>query len=71
MDAVRRYWADRELGSADLRYETFGNSGWFDPEEFIVRIPRLGVEVAVRAGPLHARGARGRRRGHDVRLPQG
>ena len=33
----------------NLRYETFGNSGWFDPEEFVVRIPRLGIEATVAA----------------------
>jgi vanillate O-demethylase ferredoxin subunit len=33
-----------------LRYETFGNSGWYDPEEFLVRIPRLGVEAKVGQG---------------------
>lgn len=47
MDAVRRAWTERELALADLRYETFGNSGWYDPEDFIVRIPRLGVEATV------------------------
>ena len=29
MDAVRRYWATCELPIYNLRYETFGNSGWF------------------------------------------
>lgn len=47
MDAVRRAWAERKLDAANLRYETFGNSGWYDPEEFIVRIPRLGVEAMI------------------------
>lgn len=47
MDAVRRAWTERELDAANLRYETFGNSGWYDPEAFIVRIPRLGVEVRI------------------------
>lgn len=50
MDAVRRGWADAGLDAPNLRYETFGNSGWYDPEEFIVRIPRLGVETTVGAG---------------------
>ncbi|TDW31601.1 flavin reductase family protein [Cryobacterium psychrophilum] len=50
MDAVRRAWRDRELNSPNLRFETFGNSGWCDPEEFIVRVPRLGVEARVPAG---------------------
>jgi vanillate O-demethylase ferredoxin subunit len=47
MDAVRRAWQDFELDLPNLRYETFGNSGWFDPEEFTVRIPRLGIEAVV------------------------
>ncbi|MCH8563736.1 PDR/VanB family oxidoreductase [Nesterenkonia sp. AY15] len=38
MDAVRRAWIERELPMPNLRYETFGNSGWFDPEEFELRI---------------------------------
>ncbi|MFJ6376250.1 PDR/VanB family oxidoreductase [Pseudarthrobacter oxydans] len=47
MDAVRRGWAERGLNAPNLRYETFGNSGWHDPEDFIVRIPRLGIETSV------------------------
>lgn len=50
MDAVRRGWTERELALPDLRYETFGNSGWYDPEEFLVRIPRLGIEAQVGQG---------------------
>ncbi|MFF1831198.1 PDR/VanB family oxidoreductase [Paenarthrobacter sp. NPDC058040] len=50
MDAVRRAWTERELPTPNLRYETFGNSGWYDPEEFLVRIPRLGVEANVSPG---------------------
>jgi vanillate O-demethylase ferredoxin subunit len=50
MDAVRRAWTERELPVANLRYETFGNSGWYDPEEFVVRIPRLGIEATVGQG---------------------
>ncbi|WBM80943.1 PDR/VanB family oxidoreductase [Cryobacterium breve] len=49
MDAVRRAWIERELPYPDLRFETFGNSGWFAPEDFVVRIPRIGAEVTVRA----------------------
>lgn len=47
MDLVRRAWIERELNFTNLRYETFGNSGWYDPEEFLVRIPGLGVETKV------------------------
>jgi ferredoxin-NADP reductase len=50
MDAVRRGWTERELALPDLRYETFGSSGWYDPEEFLVRIPRLGIEATVGQG---------------------
>ena len=50
MDAVRRSWAAAGRDVPSLRYETFGNSGWFDPEEFTVVIPRLNVEVAVPPG---------------------
>jgi vanillate O-demethylase ferredoxin subunit len=47
MDAIRREWVDSNMEYTNLRYETFGVSGWFDPEEFIVRIPAKGVEVVV------------------------
>ncbi|HEY8754590.1 MAG TPA: PDR/VanB family oxidoreductase [Arthrobacter sp.] len=50
MDAVKRSWDTRGLAGANLRLETFGNSGWYDPEEFVVRVPRLGVEATVGAG---------------------
>jgi vanillate O-demethylase ferredoxin subunit len=47
MDAVRRYWATCELPVYNLRYETFGNSGWFEPEEFLVSVPRLNIQATV------------------------
>jgi ferredoxin-NADP reductase len=47
MDAVRREWELTDLPAANLRYETFGNSGWFRPEEFVVRIPALQLETTV------------------------
>jgi vanillate O-demethylase ferredoxin subunit len=50
MDAVRRVWTERELSFPNLRYETFGNSGWYDPEEFVVKVPRLNLEVKVGQG---------------------
>jgi len=49
MDAVRRSWEGSGLPLADLRYETFGNSGWFQPQDFVVSIPRLGIETSVGA----------------------
>jgi len=50
MDAVRRAWRERGLDTPNLRFETFGNSGWYAPEDFIVRVPSLGVEARVGAG---------------------
>lgn len=47
MDAVRRAWIERGLDLTALRYETFGNSGWFEPEPFDIEIPRLGVTCTV------------------------
>ena len=40
MDAVRRAWIERGLSPAHLRFETFGNSGWYEAEAFRVRDPR-------------------------------
>jgi ferredoxin-NADP reductase len=48
MDAVRREWVSAALPPANLRYETFGSSGWFQPEEFVVRVPQRRVETTVR-----------------------
>ena len=47
MDAVRRAWLAAALPPTNLRYETFGNSGWFEPERFVVRLPELGIETTV------------------------
>lgn len=47
MDAVRRSWLAHGRPVADLRFETFGSSGWFDPEAFEVEIPELGVRTVV------------------------
>ncbi|WP_260405055.1 hypothetical protein [Arthrobacter sp. AZCC_0090] len=47
MDAVRRSWTERGLSYPNLRFETFGNSGWYDPEEFVVKVPSLGLQVLV------------------------
>ena len=49
MDAVRRAWARRGLPPVDLRFETFGNGGWYDAEPFEVSIPELGVTATVGA----------------------
>lgn len=50
MEAVRRAWADAALPPTNLRFETFGNSGSWEPQEFRVRVPRLGTTVEVTPG---------------------
>jgi ferredoxin-NADP reductase len=50
MDAIRRSWASTGLPVVNLRYETFGSSGWFRPEEFDVRVPGLGLTATVGTG---------------------
>lgn len=47
MDAVRRAWAAAGRPLTTLRFETFGNSGWYRPEPFVVGIPAAGVECVV------------------------
>ncbi|WP_102194722.1 PDR/VanB family oxidoreductase [Microbacterium aurantiacum] len=47
MDAVRRAWVERGHSPSRLRFETFGNSGWFAPERFTVRVPALGLQTVV------------------------
>jgi vanillate monooxygenase ferredoxin subunit len=49
MDAVRRAWVQAGLSSVDLRFETFGNSGWYDAEPFAVSVPDLGITTTVTA----------------------
>ena len=48
MDAVRREWEAATLPPVNLRFETFGSSGWFRPEEFVVSLPQRQVETTVR-----------------------
>jgi ferredoxin-NADP reductase len=47
MDAVRRDWAGHGLPGPNLRFETFGNSGAWAPEEFTVTIPGQDRVVTV------------------------
>jgi vanillate O-demethylase ferredoxin subunit len=47
MDAVSRSWAGHGLPTTNLRFETFGSSGRYPAEEFVVRLPELGREVTV------------------------
>ena len=50
MESIKRSWERGDRDPTALRFETFGNSGWFDAEPFEVEVPRLGVTVEVRPG---------------------
>jgi ferredoxin-NADP reductase len=47
MDEVRRTWQTKGLDETNLRYETFGASGWFEPEEFTVNVIEKNTRVTV------------------------
>lgn len=47
MDAIRRAWEDAGLERTNLRFETFGNSGWYEAQSFRVNLPRLGVSTEI------------------------
>jgi len=49
LDAVRHAWAAAGRPPADLRFETFGNSGAQPNQAFRVRVPRHGIDVDVPA----------------------
>jgi vanillate O-demethylase ferredoxin subunit len=49
LDAVRAAWAASGRPPANLRFETFGNSGAAANEAFWVRLPRHGLELTVPA----------------------
>ncbi|ANE04609.1 PDR/VanB family oxidoreductase [Corynebacterium crudilactis] len=48
MDAIRRAWNQRGLDPTNLRFETFGNSGWFSSEVFNIEVPELGIHTTVK-----------------------
>ena len=47
MDAIRANWTEHGLPETNLRFETFGSSGRFGAEEFLVRLPQFDREVVV------------------------
>jgi ferredoxin-NADP reductase len=49
LEAAKRSWRVSGRPVARLRFETFGNSGRYASETFVVKIPRLGLEIAVPA----------------------
>ncbi len=50
LEAAKRQWRLSGRPVDQLRFETFGNSGRFASEPFMVKIPRLGVEINVAVG---------------------
>jgi vanillate O-demethylase ferredoxin subunit len=55
-DAARESWAGAGRASADLRFETFGNSGRREAEAFWVERPRHGLRLEAAAGRPGASG---------------
>lgn len=49
LDAVRTAWSSSGRALSRLRYETFGTTGKYPTSEFVVRVPKKGLEVTVRA----------------------
>lgn len=49
LDAAREAWAASGRDSADLRFETFGNSGRFEAQPFWVEVPRHNLRLEVPA----------------------
>ena len=49
LDAVRAAWAEAARPAANLRFETFGNTGAHASQAFWVRLPRHGLELEVGA----------------------
>ena len=49
LDAAREAWARSGRRSADLRFETFGNTGTHEAEAFWVELPRHGLRLEVPA----------------------
>jgi vanillate O-demethylase ferredoxin subunit len=49
LDAVRAAWSAARRPAANLRFETFGNTGAHASEAFWVRLPRHGLELTVPA----------------------
>ncbi len=48
MEEIRRLWDRAHRDPTALRFETFGNSGWFEAQPFVVEVPQHGARVEVR-----------------------
>jgi ferredoxin-NADP reductase len=49
LEAAKRCWRESGRPLDRLRFETFGNSGAHPSVPFVIKIPRLGIEIAVDA----------------------
>lgn len=49
LEAVKKVWGEAGRPLADLRFETFGNSGRFAAQAFRVRLPRHQIDIMVPA----------------------
>jgi vanillate O-demethylase ferredoxin subunit len=49
LEAARAAWAAAGRAAADLRFETFGNTGRFEAQPFWVELPRHGLRLEVPA----------------------
>ena len=49
LDALRAAWAGAGRAAADLRFETFGNSGRYEAQPFWVELPRHNLRLEVPA----------------------
>lgn len=47
MNAISRSWAVHDLPATNLRFETFGSSGGYPAQEFVVRLPQLNRKITV------------------------
>ncbi|UWX53904.1 PDR/VanB family oxidoreductase [Maribacter litopenaei] len=56
MNAVRKTWEQSPFENTNLRYETFGASGLFAPQKFMVNIPGYNKQIEVKENEtlLHA-----------------
>jgi vanillate O-demethylase ferredoxin subunit len=50
LESLRRAWASAGRPAAALRFETFGGSGSYAPEDFVVEVPSQGLRTVVPVG---------------------
>ena len=48
MNAVRKTWEEGPFENSNLRFETFGASGLFAPQDFLLKIPRFDLQIEVK-----------------------